>query len=325
MRVLPKRLLICVLLVGYAASLKVPGSAKDPPPSSSSPPQRRATRALAGLLAGLLASIVLQPLDVVKTRMQSRAHLGRMTLGAATMAIAREEGVRSLWAGTTPSAIRLAGGIALYFVFLGEFETLSRSAFGELNGWHAACRDFLLGALSRGVAGTIFSPITVLKARAEEGAISAGAGLGSQLQTLWRSGDLFVGLVPALLRDVPYSGVSLFLLRFLRERLVGLLGGALPLSLVGVLAGSGAAIGATLLTQPADVLFTQQVLRGLKHDGGAAKGHPAPADGILAAAAELMRSRGLQGLFSGASARLARRVLQQAMTWGVYEQVLGRR
>lgn len=307
-------ILYALLLIDVVSSLKKVEVEKQPPPQ----PKQRLARATAGLLAGLLASIILQPLDVVKTRMQSRASMGKMNVGAATLAIARTEGVQRLWAGTVPSAVRLAGGIALYFVFLGEFEALSRTMFGELRGWQAACRDFLLGGLSRGVAGFLFCPITVIKTRAEEGVLTVGGGLLAQVGVLWQSGDLFAGLAPSLLRDVPYSGVSLFLLRFLREHLVRALGSLVPLSVIGGLAGGGAALGATLITQPADVLSTQQALRGVKdhNEGGL---------GVLAISLQLVRARGLASLFAGTSARLTRRVLQQCFTWAVYEAVLGKR
>ena len=141
---------------------------------------------------------------------------------------------------------RLAGGIALYFVFLGEFEALSRTMFGELRGWQAACRDFLLGGLLAWCRR--FPLLSTHRDQDESGGGRAHRwwrGCSAQVGVLWQSGDLFAGLAPSLLRDVPYSGVSLFLLRFLREHLVRALGSLVPLSVIGGLAGGGAALGAT--------------------------------------------------------------------------------
>jgi solute carrier family 25 protein 38 len=273
---------------------------------------------MAGLVAGALSSILLQPLEVVKTRMQSRAaRASGGAVGFASMAtqIWREEGARSLWAGTMASTVRLAGGIALYFVFLGEVESVSRRLLGQLSGAGAAVRDVLVGGISRGLAAALFCPITVLKTRAEEGLRGGAGGLWTQLLTLARAegtAGLFAGLGPSLVRDVPYSGISLALLRAFREQLLHVQ--LLPAAAVGALGGCAAAVCATLITQPADVVRTAIVLDELKDKRM----------GTLRAVTHIVSTRGLPGLFVGASVRLSRRVLQQSFTWAVFEAfVLG--
>ena len=303
-------LLLFAILSGTAAAYKKKKDETAPPPPP--PKANRAARLTAGLVAGALSSVVLQPLDVVKTRMQS-ARTGRINLYQAAIEIWRAEGAGGLWAGTVPSAVRLAGGIALYFLFLGEAEAASKRLLGHLSGAMAAVRDFLLGAVSRGAAATLFCPITVLKTREEEG-IHGSGNLIAQILTLGRVegvAGLFAGLGPSLLRDVPYSGFSLLLLRFFREQLLRL-GGVVPVSVVGALAGAASAVCATVVTQPADVVRTEIVLRGLKEKRL----------GSLRVVIELLQSRGLPALFVGTTARLARRVLQNAFTWAVYEVVV---
>ena len=305
--------LLLILTVQHADSLSKPKREDESPK-----PQEKASRGLrvvAGFVAGTLSSIMLQPLDVVKTRMQMQratsaaASTNIFTVGAT---IWREEGARSLWAGTVPSTVRLAGGIALYFVFLGEVESASKRLLGSLSGSAAALRDFLVGGISRGLAAALFCPITVLKTRQEEaGAGGAAGGLLTQLSTLSRSegmAGLFAGLGASLVRDVPYSGVSLVLLRLFRTPLLGLLPGAL----VGAVAGCASAAVATMLTQPADVVRTEVVLQGLKDKRLSS----------LMVIGNVVRNRGLGALFVGATARLTRRMLQQAFTWAVFETVV---
>ena len=266
----------------------------------------------AGFVAGALSSVVLQPLDVVKTRMQSRS--GSSNAARVAMQIWQTEGWRVLWAGVVPSTVRLAGGIALYFLLLGEVEAMSRRLLGQLSGSTAAIRDFLVGAISRGLAGALFCPITVLKTRAEDG-VSTSGGMLEQLITLGRmegAAGLFAGLGPSLLRDVPYSGISLTLLRRFREPLLALGSDLLPAALIGGLAGCASAACATLLTQPADVVRTELVLHSLKDQR----------INSLRAIGLIVRSRGVGALFAGTTARLARRMLQQAFTWAVYEAVV---
>lgn len=80
-------------------------------------------------------SITLQPLDVVKTRMQAAAVGGQSVsmLSAAKQMVAKE-GVRSLWAGVGPACIRLSAGAGLYFVVLNKL----RQAF-DADGALAGC------------------------------------------------------------------------------------------------------------------------------------------------------------------------------------------
>lgn len=66
-----------------------------------------------GAIAGIVTVYTTMPFDVVKTRMQSeRASQYRGVLDCATT-IAKQEGVRNFWKGTTPRLIRLimSGGI----------------------------------------------------------------------------------------------------------------------------------------------------------------------------------------------------------------------
>ena len=285
---------------------------QDASPPPASPKAARGSRIVAGLVAGALSSVLLQPLDVVKTRQQSSgaAHGGVIRVAVQ---IIKTEGMASLWSGTTPSTVRLAGGIALYFLFLGEVEQASRSMFGELTGLAAAMRDFIVGAVSRGFAATLFCPITVVKTRAEVGAAGPG-NLATQLVALARTegaAGLFAGLAPSLLRDVPYAGFSLALLKATRALLLRWSEWlSLPGAFVGAAAGAVSAACATMLTQPADVVRTELVLHhGLKDKSL----------GSLRALMHVVRTRGAAALFVGATARLSRRVLQQAFTWAVFE------
>jgi hypothetical protein len=88
-----------------------------------------------------------------------------------------------------------------------------------------------------------------------------------------------------------------------------------PPSVVGAVAGAASAACATLLTQPADVIRTELVLQRLKDKAG---GGRAPSAVFM----RILRTRGPHALFVGTTTRLARRMLQQAFTWAVYEAVV---
>ena len=66
----------------------------------------------AGAVSGGIASAVTNPIDLIKTRMQSKGNDFK-TPGAVVRHVVAKDGVIGLWKGTVPSAVRLGcyGGI----------------------------------------------------------------------------------------------------------------------------------------------------------------------------------------------------------------------
>ena len=60
---------------------------------------------VAGSIAGGVAAAVTNPLDLVKTRLQSKDNPYK-TIGQVVSAVMKDEGVVGLWAGTMPSVVR---------------------------------------------------------------------------------------------------------------------------------------------------------------------------------------------------------------------------
>jgi solute carrier family 25 protein 38 len=276
----------------------------------------RSARLVAGLLAGVLNALLLQPLEVVKSRLQTRKASDPTRNLAMLRHVWQEGGSAALWSGVGPSIIRLAGGITLYFFFLGEIEATLRQSFGPLTGAMAAVVTFILGALSRCLAMLVFCPFTVLKTRAEVAVRSGDRDSGGIYQQLVRlaktegPSGLYAGIGASLLRDVPYSGLNLTLMKLLRDVLAF---AVLPVAAQSALTGACSAACATFLTQPADVIRTQQVIRTSKEKRPSA----------LAVLVLSYRTGGVAGIFAGGTARVATRAAQQAITWGVFEALVG--
>ena len=79
----------------------------------------------AGALSGGTASVLLQPLDVIKTRMQRREVGGgfskRNSIPFIVQRVVRHEGVAALWSGLVPTLYRTIPGVGLYFYSLNFF------------------------------------------------------------------------------------------------------------------------------------------------------------------------------------------------------------
>ena len=277
---------------------------------------------IAGSSAGLVSSLALQPFEVVKTRMQAhRLNMGPTKGMLATAGcVVRDEGVRGLWAGVTASCVRTAAGAGLYFLLLERVSRELNQRFPKAEGDTAGAaadaargaRTFAVGAASRALAATLLCPITVVKTRMEYASMSGVtySGVGNALwQVANKEGarGLFSGLGSTLARDAPFSGLNLLMYTKARGAMADLAAaqGREVTALDTFVAGAVAGGIATFATHPPDVLRTRAQL------GGAAS----------ASLAKLVAEEGVRVLWVGSTPRIARRTLQQAVTWSLFEYI----
>jgi hypothetical protein len=113
----------------------------------------------AGALSGLSACVILQPLDLIKTRLQLLP--SDSSIRCIIQSTLSNEGILGLWRGTMATILRNVPGYGLYFVSLNEIRTRLKDLVD---------RDTL--NLSSGMAarigvGYILMPVTVVKVRFE--------------------------------------------------------------------------------------------------------------------------------------------------------------
>ena len=122
---------------------------------------------MAGAIAGASARVCVAPLDVVKIRLQVQLEAGAAGkyrgLTHAVSTILREEGVRAMWAGTTPALLLWVPYTAIQFTVLNAFKDAAdeweRARPGSTRG---VPMNFIGGA----VAGSAATVVLVLPSSA---------------------------------------------------------------------------------------------------------------------------------------------------------------
>ncbi|CAH2037184.1 unnamed protein product, partial [Iphiclides podalirius] len=269
---------------------------------------------LAGSFSGTFSTILFQPLDLVKTRLQNptqhvvAATVNRMQPGmiAIFANIVRQEHIAGLWRGMVPSVARCVPGVGLYFSSLHWLKSkLGKETLGPMEA-------VTLGVLARTMSGVALIPITVIKTRYESGVYKYNS-LSGALKAIY-NGEGFRGLVcglgPTLARDAPFSGLYLMFYTQTKQAIPkDWLQSPSTASLVHFSCGIVAGIAASLATNPADVLKTKMQL------------YPEKFPTAFSAAVYVHQTYGVQGYFKGAVPRMLRRTLMAAMAWTVFEEI----
>ncbi|KAH9366764.1 hypothetical protein HPB48_012451 [Haemaphysalis longicornis] len=265
---------------------------------------------LAGSLSGTCSTLLFQPLDLLKTRLQQPPAAGETLRAGMFKHIAhviKNEKVFGLWKGTVPSIVRCVPGVGLYFCILHFLKTslhLDSTSPGQA---------MFLGASARSIAGVVLLPVTVIKTRFES-EVYHYRSMSEATRDIYKTHGmrgLYSGLIPTLIRDAPYSGIYLVFYvqakRFVPQS-VQQEGSGGQLVAANFTCGLVAGLLASVVTQPADVIKTHMQLS------------PAKFSSILATVLLVAREEGMVGYFRGLVPRMLRRTLVTAMAWSFYEQ-----
>jgi len=265
---------------------------------------------LAGSLSGTCSTLLFQPLDLVKTRLQTPLAVGQSPGGIVSVVstVVRNEKFVGLWKGVVPSLQRTVPGIGVYFSSLHHL----RSTFGSPDP--SPLESMAMGACARAISGVTMLPITVVKTRFESGQFQY-KGVCHALVSIHRVEGLrglFSGLSATLLRDAPFSGLYLMFYtqtkKFVKSSGLCDESGPTPIHHFG--SGVVAGFAASVVTQPADVVKTQMQL------------YPRKFQRVSAVIVHVFQKEGAAGFLRGVVPRTLRRTLMAALAWTVYEQVM---
>ncbi|KAH8905483.1 mitochondrial carrier [Coniochaeta sp. PMI_546] len=195
----------------------------------------------AGLASGLLSAVLLQPIDLLKTRVQQSGHhsLTRAILDIRLQAQARSgtstlPSLAALWRGTVPSALRTGFGSAVYFTTLNTIrQNATRIPFLAATATHPSTAsssslaklsntgNLLAGSAARAFAGLLLMPLTVIKVRYESSLYNYTSIPSACRDILRRNGPrgFFAGFGATAIRDAPYAGLYILFYEQSKKRL----------------------------------------------------------------------------------------------------------
>lgn len=269
---------------------------------------------VAGAFSGTCSTILFQPLDLVKTRLQSQTYgmeKGLKTVGMFNTftSVVRTNQLRGLWRGLVPSLTRTVPGVGMYFCSL---HSLKKSLFSEKEP--KAWQTVLLGATARTISGIATLPVTVVKTRYESGQFQYRSVLQA-LSSIWKTEGgrgLYSGLAATIVRDAPFSGLYLMFFTETKKLVRNGLGKEQLTPSQTFICGVIGGCLASVVTQPADVVKTKVQLYPMLYSGNT--------DAVIS----IVKSDGITGMFRGVVPRTLRRTLMAAMAWTVYEEIMRR-
>ncbi|KAF6732346.1 Solute carrier family 25 member 38-A [Oryzias melastigma] len=289
---------------------------------------------MCGSFSGTCSTLLFQPLDLVKTRLQTlqstvQPGSGRVGMMTVLLSVVRTERLLGLWKGVSPSFARTIPGVGIYF---STYYSLKQHFFQDARP--GPLQAVLLGGGARTVAGVLMLPVTVIKTRFECGRysyVSVSGALRSVCQTEGPAA-LYSGLMPTLLRDVPFSGIYVMFYSQTKASLPREISESPSAPLASFSCGILAGVLASLITQPADVvkthvqvnpqLKTPEAIRYIYMVTLSPRVCTSEASSARLTSRFLHQTHGAQGFFRGALPRSLRRTMMAAMAWTVYEQMM---
>lgn len=293
--------------------------------------QKTTRHLVAGFSGGLTSALALQPLDLIKTRVQQSKDNSLMSVLKSITS------VKQLWRGTLPSAIRTSVGSGLYLSTL----HLARNNISKLKNSQApifnassklpklkAYENIIIGMLSRSIVGFITMPITVIKIRFESNLYQYKSIKEAVIDIFKYTGinGFFRGFGATCLRDAPYAGLYISSYEQLKSILPKLMNlqknfdhnnnnnntqelGHLSSGIINSTSAMIASIFATTVTAPFDTIKTRMQL--------------SPEEFTTFSQTSIkLYNENFMRFFDGLSLRLIRKAGSAAIAWCIYEELV---
>ncbi|ORY91498.1 mitochondrial carrier domain-containing protein [Leucosporidium creatinivorum] len=147
---------------------------RPPPPPTPTPsffPSYSLDQAFAGITAGIISTLCMQPLDLLKVKLQVRTTAvegrGLTAIWSSLREIVLHEGgVKGLYRGITPNLVGNASSWGLYFLWYTMLKTRAQELNGVAEGGKLSAGQHLLASAESGVITAVMTnPLWVVKTR----------------------------------------------------------------------------------------------------------------------------------------------------------------
>lgn len=297
---------------------------------------------IAGLSAGLVSTVVVHPLDIIKTRLQglswtessaqlltsfpvdTSSHPLLNSSRAVFRDILRNEGptrLAALYRGLTPNLIGNSAGWGLYFLWYKEAQDVIRSYRGYTSNQALTSVDYFAAASASGfLSAVLTNPIWVVKTRMLSTSGSQPGAYPSMihgLASIWRTEGargFFHGLTPTL---VGVSHGSLYFLAYEKLkawRRLSKRSGDLT-NVDTLITSSLSKVFAGVLTYP------HQLVRARMQTYDPSSPTPVRGIGVMGTIRSVWVHEGFTGFYKGMFPNLLRVVPSTCVTFLVYENV----
>eukprot|EP00879_Flechtneria_rotunda_P020846 GHRR01021947.1.p1 GENE.GHRR01021947.1~~GHRR01021947.1.p1 ORF type:complete len:299 (+),score=74.35 GHRR01021947.1:451-1347(+) len=272
-------------------------------------------------MGGVVEACCLQPIDVIKTRLQlDKAHKYKGIYHCGKT-VATEEGVRSLWKGLTPFATHLTLKYALRMSSNSFYQSLLRDKDGRLNDGSRLAAGLAAGVTE---AVVIVTPFEVVKIRLQQqkglayGQLKYHNPVHCAVTILREEGvrGMWSGATPTMMRN----GTNQMCLFWAKANMDKYLWGKYEgdgkqlTPTQSMTSGFAAAFLGPCATGPMDVIKTRMMAQSKA-------GGQVQYKSMLDALVKIPQQEGIRSLWRGLLPRLMRIPPGQAIVWAVSDQI----
>jgi len=270
---------------------------------------------------GLLTALFAQPFEVIRTSSITSLKDSSNSL-AGTWRVVRQifhkEGFKGFFRGGLVSLGKSTISAGVFFTGLENVHILTNH-LRDIKYVPGNLVDFFNACCSRTLTTLVINPVNIIKTRFEVVG-STHSGIGNAIKSVYVKDGLkgfYRGVIPTLLRDVPYSGLQYSSYRFCMESWGTYVSpGKNPYdsSLVVSFMGALSSIFAVMVTYP----FDNVRVRFQTHDMLKSNQQMPSLSTLIR---QVYREEGMKGFYIGYVPRLMKKGTATALSWVVYEKL----